>query len=301
MSGKYLVVIGGATATGKTAMAIRVARHFVAEIISADSRQFYREMNIGTAKPKLEELSSVPHHFINSLSINEDYNIGRFEKEALECVRMLHEKNDIVVMTGGSGLYIDAVCYGLDEFPYVSENVVKELDKLYNESGIEVLQEELKSSDPEYYSKVDKQNPQRLLRALAICRATGKPYSGFLSESKKSRPFKPILILLEMSREELYKRINKRVDLMMEKGLLEEVKSLVPFRHNNSLATVGYQELFGFIDGNISLERAVELIKQNSRRYAKRQMTWFRNKRDWVSFFPDDIDGVIDFIESEVG
>lgn len=296
---KYLIVIGGATATGKTALAIEVARYFRAEIISADSRQFFREMSIGTAKPSGEELAAVPHHFINSHHIFEDYSVGDFEKEALTQLERLFQKTDIAVLTGGSGLFIRALCEGLDAYPEVPKEVVESLETTFQLEGIAALQAELRQSDPVYFERVDQNNPQRLIRALSVCRVSGRPFSSFQQQERTDRPFTPVYILLQMEREQLYARINRRVDAMMTAGLLEEVKTLYPHRHLNALQTVGYQELFDYLDGRVSLEEAIEKIKQNSRRYAKRQMTWFRKDPHWKAFRPEDKELIISYLENK--
>ncbi|MBI1225503.1 MAG: tRNA (adenosine(37)-N6)-dimethylallyltransferase MiaA [Bacteroidetes bacterium] len=297
---KHLIVIGGATATGKTAAAIQVANHFKTEILSADSRQFYREMSIGTAKPSTEELAKTPHHFINSLSIHDDYSVGDFESEALALVAVLFQKNDCVVLVGGSGLFIRALCEGLDEFPEVSKSTVEALEKTLSEIGIEALQSELKELDPLYFEQVDIQNPHRLVRALSVCRESGQPFSSFRTKEKKQRPFTPNYVLMEMERNILYEKINLRVDKMVEAGLLEEARKLYPFRNLNALQTVGYQELFDFFDEKCSLVDAIEKIKQNSRRYAKRQSTWFRKDPHWKAFDPKEITALIGYLESEI-
>lgn len=294
---KHLIVIGGATATGKTAMAIRVARHFGAEILSADSRQFYREMNIGTAKPTPEELAQAPHHFINSLTIAESYTVGDFESDALILLEKLFEKSDVAVLVGGSGLFIRALCEGLDEFPEVPQEIVIEIETMLKTNGISALQTELKALDPYYFNEVDHENPYRLVRALSVCRASGQPFSSFRKAEKKQRPFQLIYVLLDMERPVLYEKINRRVDEMMSRGLLEEARQLYPQRQLNALQTVGYQELFDFFDEKSSLEEAVEKIKMNSRRYAKRQGTWFRKDAHWQTFSPEDEAGVISFLE----
>lgn len=297
---KYLIVIGGATATGKTALSIEIARHFQTEILSADSRQFYKEMTIGTAKPSEEELATVLHHFINSLHIADDYSVGDFETDALAILEEIFQKKEVAVLTGGSGLFIRALCEGLDEFPEVPESVKDDVANLYEKGGITVLQEELRQSDPAYFAQVDRNNPQRLMRALAVCRASGRPFSSFQKKEKVKRPFEPIYILLQLEREVLYEKINRRVDLMMETGLLEETRRLLPFRDLNALQTVGYQELFEYLDGKASLEEAVEKIKQNSRRYAKRQKTWFRKDPHWAIFSPDDKESILQFIKARM-
>jgi tRNA dimethylallyltransferase len=297
---KYLIVIGGATATGKTELAIALARHFQTEILSADSRQFYREMSIGTAKPSSEELAAAPHHFINSLSVGEEYSAGDFERDALILLDNIFQKKDTAILAGGSGLFIRAVCEGLDKFPPVPAPILEELDAIFKTQGIEPLQQELLEKDPEYYRRVDLQNPQRLMRALSVCRASERPFSSFQSGEKTARLFHPIYILLQIDREELYEKINRRVDWMMENGLLEEARALFHLRHLNALQTVGYQELFEHFEGEISLEVAVEKIKQNSRRYAKRQETWFRKARHWQAFSPKDRDGIIRHVHQKM-
>jgi len=273
---KYLLVIAGPTAVGKTAFAIQLAKHFKTEIVSADSRQFYKEMSIGTAKPSHGELAAVPHHFINSHSIADTITAGDYEKQALALLDNLFKIHDIVVLVGGSGLFIKAVCEGFDELP-VSDPVVRNrLNKEFSETGIKGLQEQLKTVDPEYLSLVDSNNPQRIIRALEVFEITGLPFSVLRKSSVRQRPFKTVKIGLNLPREMLYERINSRVDLMLQQGLLDEVRVLLPFRHLNALNTVGYSELFDFFDGKTELLSAIELIKQNTRRFAKRQLTWFR-------------------------
>jgi len=292
----YLIVIGGPTGVGKTSLAIEVARHLETEIISCDSRQFYREMNIGTAKPSEAELAAVPHHFINSLSIHEDYSAGGFERDGLVLLDELFKNRNAVVMTGGSGLLIRALCDGLDDFPEVAPQVQDDLETMFREHGIEALQHELKTSDPVYYEKVDRDNPRRLLRALAVCRTSSRPFSEFQNGPKARRSFTPVYILLEMDRPTLYLRIEQRVDEMIAGGLIEEARQLYPYRRLKSLQTVGYQELFAYFEKKISRERAVELIKQNSRRYAKRQMTWFRKDDSWVKFPAVQVGKVLSYL-----
>jgi len=273
---KYLIVVGGPTASGKTGLGIRLARHFNTEILSADSRQFYREMNIGTAKPTSEELAQAKHHFIDNLSVHDRYSVGDYEREAISLLEKLYQKNDVVIMVGGAGLFIRAVCEGMDNLPNVPAHIREELNQLFENEGIVALQNKLKQADPEYYAQVDTQNPKRLIRALEVCRATGQPFSHFHNKEKTPREFVPIYIGVDWEREALYERINKRVDMMIEAGLEEEARELYPLRHLTSLQTVGYQEWFDFFDGKIDREEAIRLIKRNSRRYAKRQMTWFR-------------------------
>jgi tRNA dimethylallyltransferase len=297
---KVLIVIAGPTAIGKTALAIKIARHFNTEILSADSRQFFKEMSIGTAKPTNEELQAAKHHFINSHNIKEQVSVGSYEKEALELLHQLFQSHDVLVMVGGSGLYINAVLHGFDELPPVKEDIRKSLnDKLLNE-GIIPLQQELQAIDPAYYAEVDIHNPQRIIRALEVYHSTGTTFSSFRSGIKKERPFKTIIIGLDMPREKLYERINTRVDLMIAQGLIDEVKTLQEYKHLNSLNTVGYSEIFDFLEGKITLVQAIDAIKQNTRRFAKRQLTWFRKTENIHWFSPEEEKKVISFIEKEI-
>ena len=297
---KTLIAIVGPTAVGKTAMAISLAQYFKTEIISADSRQFYREMTIGTAKPDLEELDSAPHHFINSHSITQDYSAGDFEREALHKLDELFRQNDVVVMVGGSGLFVRALCEGLDDLPKAGDEVRERLNNEMAQLGLEQMKERLKTIDPVYYQIADIDNPQRVVRALEVFEATGKPMSFYHKKDLNKRPFDILTIGLNMERPQLYERINLRVERMMEMGLLEEVKSLFPFRSKPALLTVGYAELFDYLDGNISLEEAVERIQQNSRRYAKRQITWFKKYGSTSWFQPDETGTIIDFISAKL-
>jgi tRNA dimethylallyltransferase len=297
---KFLIVVGGATATGKTATGIQLAQHFETEILSCDSRQLYREMTIGTAKPTAEELAAAPHHFINLLSIEDDYNVGNFERDALKLLDNLFLKKNVALLVGGSGLFIRALCNGLDEFPTIPLEVKKEVQSLFEKEGLIALQEAVKNADPVYFEKVDQQNPVRLMRALDVIKASGKPFSSFQNQKKKFRNFTPIYINVLMDREQLYERINRRVDLMLEAGLLEEAKSLFPYKEKNSLQTVGYQEFMDFFDGKITLDEAIELVKRNSRRYAKRQMTWFRKEDHWTGFQANEIDKMIEYVEGKI-
>jgi tRNA dimethylallyltransferase len=276
MSTKTLNVVIGPTAVGKTAFSIELAKKLNTEIVSADSRQFYKEMRIGTAVPSDQELQEVKHHFIHHKSIHDNYNVGQFEKEGIEKITSLFKTNDQLILTGGSGLYIDAICKGLNFFPDISSSTRTKIREDYDRLGIKWLKEQVEKMDPVYYQQVDKENAQRLLRCLEVCVQTNQTYSSFKSPETKKRDFNIKYLVLTMDRERLYQRINKRVDIMMKNGLLEEVKSLNEFRNLNALQTVGYKEIFDFIDQNHSLERAVELIKQNSRRYAKRQLTWLK-------------------------
>ena len=284
-SGKELIVIAGPTAVGKTAYAIELARKYHTEILSADSRQFYRELKIGTAAPTEEELAAAPHHFIGNLSIHDYYNVSIYEQEAMTLLEQLFRKHDKVIAVGGSGLYIDALCYGIDELPDADEALRVEIKRRFAGEGIAYLQREVERLDPDFYQVVDRNNPKRLQRALEVCLATGKPYSSLRTNRRKKRPFAIKKYVLNMGREKLYERINRRVDKMMEAGLLDEVRSLLPYKELNALNTVGYKELFRYFEGEISLEQAVTDIKTNSRRYAKRQITWFKRYRDfeWVA------------------
>jgi len=300
MKKKVLIVIAGPTAVGKTALGIQIAKYFKTEIISADSRQFFREMSIGTAKPSAEELAEVPHHFINSHSIKDQVSVGSYEKEALKKLEELFTKHDAVVMVGGSGLYINAVLNGFDELPAVDPAIRAELNNRLEKEGIGSLQEDLLKHDPVYYHEVEINNPQRVIRALEIYHSTGKPFSSFRTGIKKERNFDSILIGLNSEREELYNRINKRVDLMIQEGLLDEVKSLAAYKELNSLNTVGYSELFKFLDEESSLQEAIEHIKQNTRRFAKRQITWFKKLEGINWFHPNEEKEIISFIEKEM-
>lgn len=295
-----MIILAGPTAIGKTALGITLARHFDTEIISADSRQFFREMSIGTAKPSEEELQQAIHHFIGSHSITENYNVGKFETEAIALLDDLFQKHDIVFMVGGSGLYIDAVCKGFDILPEADEAIREKIDTLLENEGIEALQNLLKELDPVYYEQVDLNNPQRLSRALEVCLNSGKPYSALREGKVKQRNFNIIKIALNIPRELLYGRINNRVDQMMKQGLLEEVKSLEHYKHLNALQTVGYKELFDYLGGKTGLQQAVDLIKQNTRRFAKRQLTWFRRDEEMKWFSPGEESDVIEYVESIV-
>lgn len=278
---KHLIVIGGPTASGKTALAIAIAQHFNAPILSADSRQFYKEMTIGTAKATEEELAQAKHYFVNTRSVTEPYTVSDYEKEALQVLEEIYAQQDVAVMAGGSGMFIKAVCEGLDEFPEVSEEARGVVEILFEKEGLSGLQGALKKADPDYYKTVDLQNSRRLIRALCVCESSGKPYSSFLKKSPKKRPFTTHYFCLNMDREKLYDRINRRVDQMLVNGLLEEAKGLYKYKELPSLQTVGYAELFDHFDGKHDLETAIELIKRNSRRYAKRQLTWFRKAPHW--------------------
>lgn len=294
---KTLIVIAGPTAAGKTALAIQIAKHFKTEIISADSRQFYREMSIGTAKPSKEELEAVRHHLIDSHSIHDSFSVGDFEKEVINLLNKLFKSHDQVVLVGGSGLFINAICNGFDELPVASEETRNKLNQLLSEKGIEYLQEKLKNVDPVYYSEVDIKNPQRLIRALEVFESTGKTFSSFRTKIPKKRNFNIIKLALSPNREKLYEQINLRVNQMVENGLFEEVEGLKEYRHRNALNTVGYSEIFDYFDGKHTKQEAIDKIKQNTRRFAKRQLTWFKKSEDIKWFNPLELNAVLDFID----
>lgn len=281
---KTLICIVGPTAIGKTALSIAFAKALQCDIISCDSRQFYKEMNIGTAVPEPEELAAAQHHFIQSRSIQDNYSVGDFEKEALQKMHLLFTDSDYIVMVGGSALYEKAITHGLDDFPEVNEQIKVQLEKELQANGLAALQEELKTVDPDFYNTTDIYNPRRIMRALSIYRTSGHNISYYRKNKKHDRPFNIIKIGLEAPREVLYERINKRVDIMIERGLLEEVATLKEFKHLNALQTVGYQEFFSYLEGKYHLEEAIRLVKRNTRRFAKRQLTWYR-KDDEVSWY----------------
>jgi tRNA dimethylallyltransferase len=284
-----LVCIVGPTAIGKTNVAIALAQQFTTEIVSADSRQFFKEMSIGTAKPSPEELAAAPQHFINSHNITEPFSVGDFEKAGLLLLEKLYKKHPIVFLVGGSGLYVQAITQGFDNLPKAPPELRAELNTQLTEEGIEQLQKRLEALDPTYFAEVDIRNPQRLIRALEVCISTGQPFSSYRSHAANERPFEVLTIGLNTERSQLYTQINKRVDHMMGLGLLAEVETLLPYRDLNALKTVGYQELFDFFDGTKSLDKAVEEIKQNTRHFAKRQLTWFRKNTETHWFEPQQI------------
>lgn len=291
----FLITIVGPTAIGKTALSIALAQHFNCDILSCDSRQFFKEMKIGTAVPSEEELAAATHHFIQNKSIFDNYSVGDFEKEAIEKLDELFLKNNVQIMVGGSGLYVDAVLKGFDDFPDIDEEVRTKLNAYYEQFGIDYLQQKLKELDINYFQKISTenpqtlQNPQRMKRFVEVCIGTGKPYSSFIGQKKNQRNFTPIIIGLEAEREMMYNRINQRVDSMMNEGLLKEAENLYPNKNLNALQTVGYRELFDFFGGKISLEFAVEQIKMNTRRFAKRQITWFKRTENvaWFDYLTD--------------
>ncbi|MCQ2314977.1 MAG: tRNA (adenosine(37)-N6)-dimethylallyltransferase MiaA [Bacteroidales bacterium] len=295
-----LIVICGPTASGKTKAAIEVAKAFDAEIISADSRQFYREIPIGTAAPNKDELSEIKHHFVGFLSVEDTYNVSDYESDVIEFLNEYFKRKKTAVMVGGSGLFIDAVCNGLDEMPDVDASVREKVTRLFDEGGIVKLQTELARLDPDFFAVVDKNNPRRLQRALEVSLQTGLPYSSFRTEKKVHRDFNIVKLAIRCERNILIDRINKRVDEMMKNGLLDEAKAMYPKRHLNSLNTVGYKELFEYFDGKISLEEAVEKIKTSTRQYAKRQMTWLRKKTDCQWFELVNLTSVIQCLKDKL-
>lgn len=293
---KTLFVLIGPTGVGKTELSLNIAEMLGCDIVSADSRQMYAELKIGTASPTQEQLSRVKHHFVGNLSLTDYYSAARYEEEAIECISRLFESNESVLLTGGSMMYIDAVCKGIDDIPTVDEETRSFMMERYESEGLEALCTELRLLDPEYYRIVDLKNPKRVIHALEICHMTGRTYTSFRTQTEKERPFRIIKIGLKRDREELYERINRRVDIMIEEGLLDEVKNVLPYRHLNSLNTVGYKELFMFLDGTWTLDFAIEKIKQNSRIYSRKQMTWFKRDKDITWFHPDDEMSIKNFI-----
>ena len=295
-----LIVIVGPTGSGKTSLAVTLARHYSAPIISTDSRQFYRGLPIGTAQPTAEELSLAEHHFIADREVDDDFNSGRYEQEALARLDELFKRHDVVVAVGGSGLYIQALCEGMDNLPEANEELRQSLKQHLESEGIEPLFEELRRLDPAYAEVVDRHNPSRIMRALEVCITSGKPYSHQRKGEKQQRPFRIVKIGTDLPRDVLYERINLRVDMMISEGLEAEARAMLPKRELNSLQTVGYREMFDYFDGRCSLDEAIELIKRNSRRYAKRQMTWFRRDGDIAWFSPHDIEPIISHIDTKI-
>ena len=303
----YVIIVVGPTAIGKTALAIELAKYFKTEITSCDSRQFYKEMEIGTAVPNKEELAAATHHFIQNKSIHDNYNVGDYERDVLSHLDELFNKNNIQVVVGGSGLYVDAILKGFDSFPDVDENIRKEIEEKYDALGIEYLQEQLQKLDPNYFNKVKEENPQtlvnqqRMKRFVGVSMSSGKPYSSFLNKNEGKRNFTPILIGLNADREEMYNRINKRVDIMVENGLLKEVEELYPHKQLNALQTVGYREIFSFFDGEFDLTFAIDEIKKNTRRFAKRQMTWFNRNEETKWFdYKTNVTEIINYIQKQI-
>ena len=297
---KNLVVIAGPTASGKTDLAIAIAKHFHSEIISADSRQFYKEIPIGTAAPSEKLQQEIKHHFIGHLSVLQEYNVAKYEQDVLNLLEKSYKESPVMLLVGGSGLYIDAVCNGIDKFPDVDEKVRVNVNKIYENFGLEQLQNELQINDPEYFDVVDRNNPVRIMRALEVFFQTGKKYSDLRQNEKKHRDFRVIKIALDVPRIMLNDRINTRVDLMIEKGWIDEARSVHQYKHLNPLNTVGYKELFNYLEGAWALDFTCEKIKINTRRYAKRQMTWFRKDKEYTWFTPDNADEIIQFVNSKI-
>lgn len=297
---KTLLVLIGPTGVGKTELSLRLAEKFGSPIISSDSRQLYADLKIGTAAPTPEQLNKVPHHFVGTLKLTDYYSAAQYEAEVLKLLEKLFQSKDVIVMTGGSMMYVDAVCKGIDDIPTVDKETRGLLIHRYEAEGLERLCSELKLLDPEYYKIVDLKNPKRVIHALEICYMTGKTYTSFRTRSTRERPFHILKIGLTRDREELYERINRRVDIMMEDGLLDEVKSVYPYKHLNSLNTVGYKELFNYLDGVWDLPFAIEKIKQNSRIYSRKQMTWFKRDNDITWFHPDQEEEIMDYIKKKL-
>jgi tRNA dimethylallyltransferase len=296
-----LIVIAGPTGSGKSALAVRLAQHFCAPIISTDSRQFYRGLAIGTAQPTAEELAAAKHYFIADRNVEDDFNSGKYESEALLLLDELFKENRFVIAVGGSGLYIQALCDGMDNLPEADQEVRQNLKERLQNEDLASLVEELRQRDPEYYDRVDKNNPSRVMRALEVCIVTGRPYSEQRSGEKATRNFNIVKIATDMPRDILYDRINRRVDMMMTEGLEAEARAMLPHRECNALQTVGYSEMFEYFDGKISFEEAIELIKRNSRRYAKRQTTWFKRDEQIGWFHPSQESEIIEYIDSQFG
>lgn len=297
---KSLIVILGPTGVGKTELSILLAKKYNSPIISSDSRQIYKDLVIGTAAPTIEEQQAVRHYFIGTLNLQDYYSASQFEEDVINLLEQLYENNDVVVMSGGSMMYIDAVCKGIDEIPTIDETLRKEIFELYETEGLEPIRQQLKILDPIFYSQVDLKNYKRVIHALEVCLMTGKPYSSLRMNSIKERPFRIIKIGLKREREELYERINRRVDQMIEYGLFEEARKVYPFRELNSLNTVGYKELFEYFDGNCTLDFAVEKIKQNSRIYSRKQMTWFKRDKDIQWFHPEESEAISEYLSSQL-
>lgn len=295
-----LIVIVGPTGVGKSAIGLQLAKHYQTEIISADSRQIYKELRIGTAVPSASELAQIIHHFIQTKSVVEYYNVSEYETDVIKLLNERFVEKNPLLLVGGSMMYIDTVCKGIDDIPTVDPEIRKDVIEWYNKNGIEALRQRLQQTDPVYYAIVDQNNPKRMLHAVEVHQMTGAPISSFRKNTVKERPFKIVKIGINQDRKMLYERINQRVDQMMERGLLEEVKSVYQYRNLNSLNTVGYKELFLFLDGNCSLEESVDLIKRNSRKYARKQLTWFRRDNDINWFEPNQIDQIIEFCNGEI-
>lgn len=301
MNKKHLIVVVGPTAVGKTALTVQLAKHFGVKVLNADSRQVFKELSIGTAKPTLDELNGIQHFFINDRSINDEFSAGHFEKEGLASLEEIYKNEDVAILSGGSGLYIDALCFGFSDIPKVDSSIRLMLKERENEEGVEQLFKELQLLDPDYAKSINSENQQRIIRALEICIGTGKPFSSFRTGSKEQRSFNLIFIGLELPREVLYDRINARMDEMIANGLFEEAKLNKNYKHINALKAVGYSEIFGFFEGKYDKQEAIRLLKRNSRRYAKRQLTWFK-KNDLVQWFePTELNQIISRIKKAIG
>ena len=300
MKNKHLIVLVGPTAVGKTALGIELARHFETEIVSADSRQMYRELHIGTASPSVDELKLAKHHFVKNKSVADYFNASMFELEVLDLLQILYKQYNVVLLVGGSTLYIDALCNGIDDLPTVDMKLREQLIEKYKTEGIEYLRNQLKLLDPDHYSKVDLRNPNRMMKAIEVSLMTGQPYSTFLTSPTKERDFNIIKMGVNRERPELFERINARVDQMILEGLIEEVKGLEPYRHTNALKTVGYREIFDYLDGKVTPELAIDQIKTNTRRYAKRQITWFSRDKEMPWFHPDDTAAILEYIKTKL-
>ena len=298
ISPKTLIIIAGPTAVGKTDLCVKIAKLLDTEVVSADSRQFYRELAIGTAKPTIEEMAGVKHHFINSHSIQDYYSVGDFERDCLVVLEEIFQKKDVAILTGGSGMFIKMITDGIDEMPEADLDLRQNLAQRLDNEGLEVLADELKNLDPIYYQQVDIQNTQRVLRALEVCISSGKPFSSFRKNQKVERPFRMIKIALERPREELYARIDKRMDMMLASGLEDEAKSVIDFREHYALKTVGYREIYEHLDGEYDREEMIRLLKRNSRRYAKRQITWFKNQDEFHWYDAKNEEEIMRFIEA---
>jgi tRNA dimethylallyltransferase len=297
---KYLLVIAGPTAVGKTALSVKIAHYYNTVILNADSRQLYKELQIGTARPTSKDMDGIRHFFTGNLSLSEDYNAGKFEKDALQVLSEQFTDKDLVVLSGGSGMYIDAVCQGFDEMPVISQELRNTLENELTTKGLPILAEELKQKDPNYYKQADIYNPRRVTRALEVIRSTGKKFSELRKKQAKKRPFSIIKIGLHRNREELYERINLRMDMMLQQGLLNEARKFDHLKKNNALQTVGYKEIYGFLNGEYDWDETVRLLKRNTRRFAKRQMTWFRKDPAYHWFHPEQEKDILEHIKRRI-
>ena len=298
MPEKHVLVIVGPTAVGKTQLTVKLAKELGVSVLNADSRQVFKELKIGTAKPAPIEMSGVKHYFVNDRNITQEFSAGHFEKEGLEVLAEIFKNRDVAIVSGGSGLYVDALCYGFSDIPKVKNGLRENIKERVKKEGLEVLFEQLKILDPNYANEIDPDNQQRIVRALEVCIGTGKPFSAFRTGSAQKRNFKIHFIGLELPRELLYERINSRMDMMVENGLFEEAQRMLPYRQHNALQTVGYTEIFGYLDGHYDKQEAIRLLKRNSRRYAKRQLTWFKKNESVHWFEPTQIDQILKLVKS---